>query len=81
MACCGQKRALFSTSGRAVEANRSPRPSSRVALYEYTGKTSMTVTGAVSGLKYRFAQPGAKAQIDSRDVRSMAGVPNLRRYQ
>jgi hypothetical protein len=41
----------------------------------------MTVTGPASGVKYRFEQPGAKAQIDSRDVYSMAGLPNLRRLQ
>ena len=41
----------------------------------------MTVLGPVSGLKYRFGQPGAKVQIDSRDVFSMAGLPNLRRLQ
>ena len=79
MACCGQKRALVATNGRAAEAKRSPRAISRVALYEYTGTTRMTVTGPVSGSKYRFEQPGATAQVDSRDIYSMAGLPHLRR--
>jgi hypothetical protein len=83
MACCGQKRALAAANGRAVEAQRSeaqrPRPASRVALYQYTGTTGMTVLGRVSGLKYRFGQPGATVQVDPRDVASMAGLPNLRR--
>lgn len=81
IACCGQRRALASGNGRAVEANRSPGPIPRAALYEYTGTTGMTVLGPVSGLKYRFGQPGAKVQIDSRDVFAMAGLPNLRRLQ
>jgi hypothetical protein len=79
MACCGQRRALASASGRMVEVKPPSRAPSRVALYEYTGNTGMTVTGAVSGMKYRFEQPGSKVQIDSRDVSSLAGLPNLRR--
>jgi hypothetical protein len=70
---------MASTNGRAVEPNRLFRPLSRAALYEYTGATGMTVTGGVSGTKYRFAQPSAKVQIDLRDVASLAGLPNLRR--
>jgi hypothetical protein len=81
MVCCGQRRALASGNGRTVEANRPPRPVARVALYEYTGTTGMTVMGPLSGRRYRFAQPGAKVQVDSRDVSSLAGLPNLRRVQ
>jgi hypothetical protein len=81
MACCGQRRSLVSAQGRAVGANRPPRPMPRAALYEYTGTTGMTVIGPASGVKYRFCQPGAKLQIDSRDVVSMAGLPNLRRLE
>lgn len=81
MACCGQMRSLASANGGAVKANRPPQQGSRAALYEYTGTAGMTVTGPVSGLKYRFGQPGAKVQVDSRDVSSMAGLPNLRRLQ
>ena len=79
MACCGQRRAQASVTGKAAEANRLPRSMPRVVLYEYTGTTRMTVIGSVSGLSYRFEQPGAKLQIDSRDASSMAGLPNLRR--
>lgn len=81
MACCGQKRAMASVNGGAVEASRKQRPVALVTLYEYTGATGMTVIGPVSGLRYRFGQPGAKLQIDSRDVASMAGLPNLRRLR
>ena len=81
MACCGQKRALVSANRTAVEANRPPRSIPGGALYEYTGTTGMTVRGPVSGLKCRFGQPGARVQVDSRDVSSVAGLPNLRRLQ
>jgi hypothetical protein len=39
----------------------------------------MTVIGSISGTRYRFDQPGAKVQIDRRDLSSLAGLPNLSR--
>jgi len=79
MACCGQRRAMAAGNGQVIQGNRLPRPVSHSALYEYTGATGMTVTGSGSGMKYRFNQPGSKVQIDSHDLASMAGLPNLRR--
>jgi hypothetical protein len=55
------------------------RPVSSAALYQYTGATGMTVIGPISGATYRFDQPGAKKQIDARDISSLAGLPYLRR--
>jgi hypothetical protein len=81
MACCGQRRAQVAGTGRGVGSARVIQRPSKIALYEYTGATGMTVTGPVSGAKYRFAQPGAKVQIDPRDLSSMTGLPNLRRIQ
>jgi hypothetical protein len=78
MACCGQRRALALTNGRLAEANHRPRPVPPSALYEYTGATGMTVVGPISGRTYRFAQPGARVQVDARDIPSMTGLPNLR---
>lgn len=78
MACCGQMRAMAAGGGRAVGANRTA-PVSRAILYEYTGSTGMTVAGPISGIRYRFAAPGSKLQIDPRDVPSLAGLPHLRR--
>jgi hypothetical protein len=81
MACCGQRRGQIATAGAVAAAGRRPQRSSRVALYEYTGKTAMTVAGTFSGSKYRFASPGAKVQVDLRDVVSMSALPNLRRLE
>jgi hypothetical protein len=69
---------MASSNGRLAEISRH-RATSRDALYEYTGATGMTVVGAVSRLTYRFGSPGARVQVDLRDVGSMMGVPNLRR--
>jgi hypothetical protein len=48
-------------------------------VLEYTGPTALTVVGGATGQTYRFAEPGARAQVDVRDIRTMAGVPHLRR--
>jgi hypothetical protein len=77
MGCCGQTRSRM--TGALSTANQRSQPVSRVALYEYTGTTAMTVAAPVSGSKYRFAAPGAKVQVDLRDIAAMAGLPNLRR--
>jgi hypothetical protein len=79
MACCGQRRGQIATGGTIATAAKRPPPNARVALYEYTGMTAMTVAGPLSGAKYRFAAPGAKLQVDLRDVAAMAALPNLRR--
>jgi len=79
MNCCGQGRGRVATNGKAMTAPRRPAPVSGVALYEYTGKTAMTVFGPISGARYRFERPGAKVQIDGRDISSLAGLPNLHR--
>ena len=79
MGCCGQRRAMAGTGGRASESPPHKGTSSSVAVYEYIGSTAMTVTGSISGLKYRFKHPGAKVQVDRRDISSIVGLPNLRR--
>ncbi len=38
----------------------------------------MTVIGPISGIRYRFEGPGARLEVDPRDRRSLAAVPNLR---
>ena len=50
-------------------------------VFEYTGITGMTVVGSATGRTYRFNEPGARVAVDPGDVRSFAGVPNLRRVQ
>jgi len=48
-------------------------------VFEYVGQTGLTVTGPMTGHRYRFAGPGAKVPVDSRDAASLAAVPNLAR--
>ena len=87
MACCGNQRAQFSTSApaqregeQASTASPSPRVVAPVELhFEYVGQTGMTVTGPITGRRYRFDHPGAVLSVDGRDGPSLAAVPNLRR--
>jgi len=82
MGCCGDKRDKY----------RYPRPGSesppdsagqgsyeeKTVLFLYTGHSSMTVYGPITGKRYRFEQNGSVVQADSRDAPSMRAVPNLK---
>ncbi len=46
--------------------------------FEYTGKTALTVTGNISGKKYRF-NSGEKLLVDYRDASGLMKVPVLKR--
>jgi hypothetical protein len=81
MGCCGQVRSRLTASATAVRAAKPSRPAARFALYEYVGSTSMTVAAPVSGAKYRFGSPGARLQVDMRDVISLSALPNLHRVE
>ena len=48
------------------------------ASVRYTGPTSVTTTGAVSGRQYKFARTGAIIQVDPRDKAALTRVPHLR---
>lgn len=81
MSCCGQKRSQLSLSGRVAAGGKggvAPTPSP-VVLFEYTGKTGITIIGSGTGRTYRFSHPGTRVQIDIRDLSSLAAVPNLSR--
>src|SRR5579872_3646148 len=89
MSCCGSKRALFAV--RNVGAVLSDlRPTPRGArthvpvspvIFEYVGKTGLTVRGSATHRIYRFASSGAHLAIDPRDAGAMRGIPNLREHR
>lgn len=47
--------------------------------FEYIGQTALSVTGSVSGRKYRFLFQGDRQLIDYRDAPGMMAVPVLKR--
>jgi hypothetical protein len=84
MSCCGRRvtPAGGHGPGRAVGAvvPAATRPAGRQSyvLFEYVGRTGMTVIGGVSGRRYRFDGPGARVAVDPVDRASLAAVPHLR---
>jgi len=47
-------------------------------FFEYAGHTALTVIGPATGKYYRFNRPGSRLEVDLRDRRSLASVPQLR---
>lgn len=47
--------------------------------FEYTGNSGLSVTGGVTGKKYRFNHPGDIQLIDYRDASGMMAIPVLKR--
>ena len=84
--CCGKKRqqldqAYNSTYKNSYHQNinvQKPANTSNSILFEYIGKTGLTVYGSVTGKKYRFNSNGMVVNVDLRDKNSLINVPNLR---
>jgi hypothetical protein len=71
MSCCGKARSrVAATLGGTV------RP--KALLFEYVGRTSLTITGTATRTSYRFPRPGARVVVDARDQPSLAAIPLLR---
>lgn len=83
MPCCGQRRAQAAAAPQPQRQQPEPMASAPSApqpiIFEYTGKTSLAVTGPITRATYRFLAPGARAAVDARDAGAVAAVPNVRR--
>ena len=86
MSCCGGKRRREAHSAHSTRSsvNGGRPPGLQVVereaiLFEYTGRTALSVRGPMTGRPYRFAGPGMRVSVDARDAAAVAGVPNLRR--
>ena len=73
MSCCGQARA---SAGVSVSAGANLE--SGLVVFEYVGRTALTVVGGVTGTQYRFAQPGSRLTVDRRDRDSLDALPMLK---
>jgi hypothetical protein len=71
MSCCGRMRT------RTLNAIAAPRQTAAV-LFQYTGRTGLTIVGPATRTSYRFDRPGARAIVDARDRAPLAAVPMLR---
>jgi hypothetical protein len=83
MSCCGNRYA--GPQGRAASFGppaRSPSTGAPVdPLFEYVGRTSLTVTGPVTGRHYRFEGTGARHVVSRHDAPSLLYVPNLKQIR
>lgn len=83
MCNCGNKRnelnaSSLSMSGKVMmKTNRQPIWPD--VNFEYTGKTALSITGNITGKRYRFAHPGDKQLVDYRDASGMRSVVVLRK--
>lgn len=87
MCNCGNKRNDYAAAaaGSFIQTtNKNGQQNLNAAqdvYFEYLGKTALTVTGNVSGKRYRFSEPGDKQIIYYRDTAGMMRVPILRLVQ
>ncbi len=80
MPCCGQAQMKPGPKGNAHAGTvRVTRAIYGTVTFEYTGKTSLTVTGPMTRATYRFDGPGARAAVDARDSAALATIRALRR--
>ncbi|MGY4831459.1 hypothetical protein ACVNIS_23010 [Sphaerotilaceae bacterium SBD11-9] len=79
--CCGSKRAAAQAAAMvhaAPAAVVGAKPALSVIMFEYVGPGQTAIRGPVSGQLYRFAQPGARVQVDARDRPGLVAMPSLR---
>jgi hypothetical protein len=85
MCNCGNKRNIYTEQSyklsNEVAADVPVKKMWADSKYEYTGQTGLTVTGGVTGRRYRFTHHGDVQVIDYRDAGGMKGVPVLRRVK
>ena len=85
MCNCGSKREYltkqYSTTTGIISSAEEHADNNRRAniRFEYIGNTALTVTGSITGRRYRFNRPGEILQVDSSDVSGLMLVPVLRK--
>ena len=78
MSCCARRTTSAPPTTSRPQTTPRPTPRQTSIVFEYTGRTAMTVTGSATGRRYRFDTPGARVAIDPTDRASLSTVPNLR---
>lgn len=72
MSCCGKGRSQL----KVTASQATGRPTTLV--FEYVGRTRMSVIGPATRTSYRFDRPGARVLVDGRDRASLSTIPLLR---
>lgn len=83
MGCCGKSRERMKAAPSLRNAPPSPQANAvwpaGTVVFEYTGRTRLTVIGPITHTRYEFTGFGARLYVDQRDSVSVATVPALRR--
>jgi hypothetical protein len=79
MSCCNKSRAQFSARTQFPASAAITVQQVGTVVFEYTGRSRLTVIGPVTRTRYDFVGHGARLQVDRRDSNSIATVPMLRR--
>ena len=82
MCNCGNKRDNYAQQSYKLSNDVVSEPGTKKRWadihFEYTGHSGLTVTGSVTGKRYRFNFPGEILVIDYRDASAMRSVPVLK---
>ena len=77
--CCGRGNArVQGATAQRVLVPRSETRAHGAAIFEYIGRTALTVFGPISGTPYRFNALGSRLAVDPRDRPALAVIPVLR---
>ena len=76
MSCCGKSRAEAKPSNGMLPVSK---PLYGTVVFEYTGRTGLTVIGPVTRTTYHFDGPGSRNSVDGRDSISLVTLRTLRR--
>ena len=86
MCNCGKNRTALRQQSTAsqnyqhkTQLQPQPLQAKQTVIFQYTGKTALTVTGSITRKNYRFNFPGDIQQIDSNDAVAMKAIPVLKR--
>ena len=83
---CQSSKQVAQPNAQSIQARGTPATGATLrnqgrpvfASIRYTGPTSTTTTGPVSGRQYKFSHNGAVIQVDARDRAAITKVPHLR---
>ena len=84
MSCCGNKRNEYAGNLSFSNSFHSPAIPSKMpedVPFEYTGQTGLSITGNITGKKYRFSNNNDIQLIDYRDAGGMMAIPVLRKVK
>lgn len=79
--CCGNKRKQLI---KEQQHFNSPVADNTTKMwvdvpFQYCGQSAITITGVITGKRYRFNQNGDVEIVDYRDVSSMMGINGLQK--